>query len=131
MAREAAGALATGGEARAVWLVPIAWRLAFPGDASAGLSREIGRIERGLGLPQAQGPLGERFAALMGRLLARQCERLGLGTPQPGRVRVGREYFAAQAGGRPEHPAAPPPRHRQVGARIRGGPLPPPEATPA
>src|SRR5260221_11443033 len=106
MAREAAGALATGGEARAVWLVPIAWGLAFPGDASAGLSREIGRIERGLGLPQAQGPLGERFAALMGRLLARQCERLGLGTPQPGPVPMGREDFARQAGGLTDLPPA-------------------------
>src|SRR5260221_1653240 len=111
MAREAAGALATGGEARAVWLVPIAWGLAFPGDASAGLSREIGRIERGLGLPQAQGPLGERFAALMSRLLARQCERLHLGTPQPGRVRVGREYFAAQAGALAQPPASLPARY--------------------
>src|SRR5260221_13382251 len=119
MAREAAGALATGGEARAVWLVPIAWGLAFPGDASAGLSREIGRIERGLGLPQAQGPLGERFAALMSRLLARQCERLHLGTPQPGRVRVGREYFAAQAGAPSEIRPSPAARYRELATAIR------------
>jgi hypothetical protein len=97
MAREAAAALAARGESRAVWLVPIAWRLAFVGDASAGLAREIGRIERGLGLPRSPGSLGARFAALMRRLLSRQCERLGLAPPRLGPTAVGAGYFAAQA----------------------------------
>jgi hypothetical protein len=97
MAWDAATTLRERGEARGVWLVPVAWRLAFAGDASRGLAREVAWIERGLHLPPGEGPLGGRFAALMCRLLARQCERLGLAVPRLDAVHAGRDYFAAQA----------------------------------
>lgn len=98
MAWEAATALRERGDSRPVWLVPIAWRLAFVGDAAHGLAREISRIERGLALPASAGPLSERFAALMCRLLERQCERLGLAAVRLPATAAGRGYFAAQAG---------------------------------
>ena len=97
MAWETAKSLRERGDARPVWLVPIAWRLAFVGDARRGLARELTLIERGLQLPPSEGPLGGRFAALMGRLLAHQCTRLGLAAPPLDAGRPGRDYFAAQA----------------------------------
>ena len=97
MAWDAAAQLRAQGDARPIWLVPIAWRLAFVGDASRGLAHEISRIERGLRLPQSQGALTARFAALMCRLLVRQCERLELAPPRFPATDEGRGYFAAQA----------------------------------
>ena len=80
---------------RPVWLVPVAWRFAFRGDARRALGRDMSRLERGLSLPRGdrlEPP--ERFAALIRHLLARQCERLGLGTPLAGEHD---DYFAAQS----------------------------------
>lgn len=95
MAWEAAAELRARGESRPVWLVPVVWQLTFTADARAGLTREIALIERGLGLPPGRGELSARFAGLLGGLLERQCERLGL---QPPASRAGdRGYFAAQA----------------------------------
>jgi hypothetical protein len=85
-------ARAAGGE-RPVWLVPVAWRFAFRGDARRALARDMARLERGLALPRGDRlDPPERFAALMRRLLTHQCERLGLEAPDE------REsYFSAQA----------------------------------
>jgi hypothetical protein len=95
MAWEAATRLRASGDDRPVWLVPVAWRFTFLGDARRGLARELGVLERGLSLPRGDRlAVPERFAALMRRLLARQCERLGLGPP---RVGDRDDYFAAQA----------------------------------
>ena len=95
MAWEAATRVRASGEQRPVWLVPVAWRFAFLGDAQRGLARDMMRIERGLSLPRGdQLETPERFAALMRHLLARQCERLELG------VSAAVEpdgYFAAQS----------------------------------
>jgi hypothetical protein len=87
MASEAAAR----GRGRKVRLVPIAWRYVFTGDARRGLASDMARIERGLSLPDGRRlELPERFAALLGNVLARQCERLGLAAPAHG-------YFASQA----------------------------------
>jgi hypothetical protein len=78
------------------WVVPIVWRLRFRGDASAGLGREMGVIERALDLGSGDGlPPGERFAVLAGRLLERR--RAVLDLPGAGTSVAGAGYFAAQA----------------------------------
>jgi hypothetical protein len=93
MAWDAAVRTRAAGAERKVWLVPIAWRFAFRGDASDGLTSDMARIERGLSLPRGDRlVLPERFAALMRHLLARQCGRLGLAAPGERE-----DYFAAQA----------------------------------
>ena len=95
MAWEAAGRVRAAGETRPVFLVPVVWRLAFHGDARPGLTRDIAKLERGLGLPAGGGrDLEARFASLMRHLLTRQCERLGLAAP---RLDAPGGYFAAQA----------------------------------
>ena len=95
MAWETATRLRARGEARAVWLVPLAWRLSFTGDVRRGLARDLSALERGLSLPRGDRlAVHERFPALMRHLLSRQCERLGLSTP---RVGGAGDYFEAQA----------------------------------
>ena len=95
MARDAAARLRSARDGRPVWLVPVVWRMVFLGDARRGLARDLGVIERGVGLASGRRlPVPERFATLMRRLLALQCERLGLGVPAPG---PDVDYFAAQA----------------------------------
>lgn len=96
MAWAAAEAGIAAGDAREVWLVPLVWRLRFMRDARAGLAREITRIERGLALPVSRGELSERSGALMGKLLVRQCDVLGLASPEPLLARGTAHYFAAQ-----------------------------------
>jgi len=95
MAWETAGRLAEANDPRPVYLVPVVWSIRFTGDARRGLSRDMRRVELGLGLPRGDrlAPR-ERFAALMRNLLVRQCERLGLARPDFQR-RGG--YFAAQS----------------------------------
>jgi len=95
MAWDAATRARAAGEARPVWLVPIAWRYAFRGDARRGLARDMMRIERGLSLPLGDRlEVPERFAALMRHVLARQCERLELGVAGANEPE---DYFAAQS----------------------------------
>jgi hypothetical protein len=73
------------GGGRPVWLVPVAWRYEFVGDARRGLARDMARLERGLSLPDGRRlALPERFAALMRNVLAWQSECLGLGAPAGG-----------------------------------------------
>jgi hypothetical protein len=98
MAWAAATSFEAGADPRPVWLVPIAWRFAFVGDASHGLGREISHIERGLGLAPSRGPLSARFASLMCRVLERQCERLALAAPRFPATAAAGGYFSAQAG---------------------------------
>lgn len=97
MAWEAARELRERSAPRPVFVVPVVWRLRFLADPAAGLLREIAHVERALGLAAARGPLEERFAALLGRLLARQCARLGLPAPGCDPAAPGRAYFGAQA----------------------------------
>jgi hypothetical protein len=80
-----------------VFIVPIVWRLHFVGDVSIGLAWEMGHIERTLELAAGKHlPIGERFAALHGNLLRRQCEVLGLPVPSTPRGGCGGGYFTAQ-----------------------------------
>lgn len=95
MAWDAAHRVRVSGATRPVWLVPIAWRFAFRGDARKGLASDMARIERGVSLPRGDRlELPERFAALMRHLLARQCERLALGVSGASEPDG---YFAAQS----------------------------------
>src|SRR5262249_17922332 len=72
------------------------WKLHFVADVRAGLHREMGRIERALGLPLGAGlDVGERFAALQRNLLLRQRERFGFAGVPPDLP--GGAYFDAQA----------------------------------
>lgn len=97
MALLAARTLADSHDRRPVFVVPVVWRLRFLGDASHGLAREMGLIERDLALPSgARHDVPQRFAALLGTLLVQRAERLELATvdfdpAQPA------GYFAAQA----------------------------------
>jgi hypothetical protein len=96
MAWETVAQVRAARESRPVYLVPVAWSLSFEGDARRGLARDMRWIERGLGLaPGDRLVTAERFAALMRRLLARQCERLGLSAA--GQAAGSGGYFAAQA----------------------------------
>jgi len=81
---------------RPVFVVPVVWKLHFTRDVGAGLDREMGGIERALGLPHGAGlEVGRRLASLLRNLLLRQSERLGsgghVGDPE------GAGYFDAQA----------------------------------
>ncbi len=97
MAWEAAARLAERGDPRPVYVVPLVWRLRFLADPRPGLAREMAHVERALGLPPGPRGVEERFGALMGRLLARQCERLGLPAPAFDPAAPGAAYFGAQA----------------------------------
>ena len=84
------------GGTRPVFVVPVVWKLHFTRDVGAGLDREMGGIERALGLPHGAGlEVGRRLASLLRNLLLRQSERLGsgghVGDPE------GAGYFDAQA----------------------------------
>jgi hypothetical protein len=80
-----------------VFIVPIAWRLHFTRDVSAGLAREMAHIERALELaPGGHLTVGERFAALQEGLLRRQRWALGLPGPAAARGLGDAGYFAAQ-----------------------------------
>ena len=95
MAWETAGRLRAAGESRPVFLVPVAWRLSFLGDARRGMARDMARLEQGLGLPSGRSlAFEERFAALLRNLLSHQCERLGLSAP---RLDAPGGYFPAQS----------------------------------
>jgi hypothetical protein len=84
----------TAGSGRPVLVVPVVWRLRFTGDVSPRLHREMGMMERALGLPPGAGlPLGQRFAALQAGLLASRCAALGLPAPPDA---SGHRYFEAQ-----------------------------------
>ena len=97
MAWEAASRLRDAGDPRPVYLVAVAWRLEFTGDARRGLARDMERLERGLGLPRGDSlAVPERFAGLMRHLLARQCSRLSLAPPRFDAA-PGGGYFDAQA----------------------------------
>lgn len=97
MAWEAARTLRGRGEPRPVYLVPLVWRLRFVADPARGLHREMALIERELGLGAGGGAVEARFAALLGKLLARQCGRLGLPAPAIDPGAPGAAYFPAQA----------------------------------
>jgi hypothetical protein len=80
-----------------VFIVPIVWRLHFVSDVSRGLAREMAHIERALELAPGEAmQVGERFAALQGNLLRRQCETLGLPAPTALAGLSSAGYFAAQ-----------------------------------
>ncbi len=95
MAWTAAEQVRERGGARRVFVVPLLWKLHFTGDAAAGLAREMGAIERALGLPHGAGPVERRFAALLASLLVQRCVRLGVRAPELD-PRGGPGYFAAQ-----------------------------------
>ena len=77
-----------------VFVVPLVWRLCFTGDVSRALDREMGHVERAVGLPPGDGlPPAERFAALQANLLLRRATALGLPTPPDPQ---GPGYFPAQ-----------------------------------
>lgn len=97
MAFDAAKALAATGDPREVFVVPLVWRLRFTADPLPGLARELAAIERALALPEGPRAVPERFAALLGRLLVRQCERLALPVPAIDPAAPGPAYFGAQA----------------------------------
>ena len=82
---------------RPAFAVPVIWKLRFTGDAGPALVREIAYIERELTLPASRGSLEQRFAALHGTLLARQCERFALPAPACDPLAPGRAYLPAQA----------------------------------
>jgi polyhydroxyalkanoate synthesis regulator phasin len=70
------------GENRPVYIAPLVWKLQFDGDASRGLQREMGKVERELGLPQnPKKSVIERFYALQENLLKKQAESFGYTPP--------------------------------------------------
>jgi hypothetical protein len=83
------------GAERPVYIVPIVWRLAYPGDITDALHREMHRIERYLGLPHSgDSGVRERFGLLQEGILARQMRAFGF---DPGWV-DGLDFFARQDG---------------------------------
>lgn len=83
---------------RPVFVVPMAWRLAFTGDASRGLVREMDLIERECGVPRgrASNP-AERFATMLGALLIERARALCLGRPDVSDAASPAGYFDAHA----------------------------------
>ena len=91
MACEAARRAGPGG--KAVYIVPIVWRIAYVDDISEALHAEMGHIERYLGLPESELlNVTERFRTLQESILLRQMHVFGF---QPGWV-AGLDFFARQ-----------------------------------
>ena len=78
MATETARRLADRGSNRAVYIVPIVWKLRYVGDVSAAMHRDMTRIEVALGLPLGDSTnVALRFQRLQDNILALQAERFG------------------------------------------------------
>jgi hypothetical protein len=91
MACEAAKRAGPGG--RPVYIVPIVWRLRYVDDVGEAMHREMGLVERYLGLPESDSPnVSERFRALQESILSRQMHAFGF---EPGWV-SGLDFFARQ-----------------------------------
>jgi hypothetical protein len=93
MAWDAAALAGGAGSARPVWLVPLAWKLHFTGDAAPGLRREMAHIGRALDVACGDDAVERCFAQLIGGVLRSQCARLGL---PPVSGEPGPRYFAEQ-----------------------------------
>ncbi|MEO5567394.1 MAG: hypothetical protein ABIR92_02815, partial [Gemmatimonadaceae bacterium] len=82
-----------GAEGKQVYIVPIVWRIRYIRDVSEAMHREMGLIERYLGVPESGSPdLKERFRALQENILLRQMHVFGFA---PGWV-DGLDFFARQ-----------------------------------
>jgi hypothetical protein len=93
MALEAARRSASRGGGRPVFVVPIVWRVRYTCDVSAGLHRDMGVIERALGLPSAgRASVAERFRALQEHVLDVRMARFGFDA----RTVAGLDFFARQ-----------------------------------
>jgi len=78
LATETARRLAERGSNRAVYIVPIVWKLRYVGDVSSAMHRDMDRIEAALGLPQGNAKnVASRFWMLQKNILAVQAERFG------------------------------------------------------
>jgi hypothetical protein len=96
MAWDACRRVREAGVEKPVYVVPIVWKLHFDRNVARGLEREIGHIERRLGLPVGSGRLEQRFAALQRGLLIRQSQKLELSSAGRTPDIAGTGYFAAQ-----------------------------------
>lgn len=98
MALQLAGLLDDARDPRPVFVVPMAWRLVFAVDATAGLIDEMRHIESECGLRSwpTRDP-GPRLARLLSSLLIARTHRLGLTRPALDPEGDGRDYFRAQA----------------------------------
>ena len=78
---------------RPVYVVPIVWQVTYTADISEALHREMGLVERYLGLPE-RGSVNvtERFRALQENILLRQMHVFGF---EPNWV-AGLDFFARQ-----------------------------------
>ncbi len=96
MAWECAERLAASGDPRRTYVVPLVWMLHFERDASAGLHREMAKVERELALPAGRDrdPVGTRFGKLMTEALRARAAALGLPAPE---IAAPSDYFPAQA----------------------------------
>ncbi len=96
MALAAARKIADSRAERPVFIVPVVWRLAFTGDVTSGLTRELALIERELQLDSGAGRrMPERFAALLGNLLLARATQLRIARPSFDPAHPA-GYFAAQ-----------------------------------
>lgn len=88
-----AAARRAGVEGKQVYIVPIVWRMRYVTDIDEAMHREMGLIERYLGVPESGSPnLTERFRALQENILLRQMHVFGF---EPGWVE-GLDFFARQ-----------------------------------
>ena len=63
---------------KATYIAPVVWKFRFTDDVSAGLLREMGIVEKALGLPSGEGQgVAARFAALQEGILAGQMRKFG------------------------------------------------------
>lgn len=82
-----------GPDGKPVYIVPIVWRLRYVTDVDQAMHREMGLIERYLGVVESGSPnLSERFRALQENILLRQMHVFGF---EPGWVN-GLDFFARQ-----------------------------------
>lgn len=82
---------------RPVYVVPLAWRLAFTADVSAPLLAEMQYIERAAGLVESPSRhVGERLSHVLAALLVTRAYELRLRRPDISLAQPGPDYFAAQ-----------------------------------
>ena len=84
MSLEAARRLKEQGSDRAVYVLPLVWKVFYDQDISAALNKELARLEARLNLPNSAGAsAGERYRKLQQNLLWQQMDRFGYSADYP------------------------------------------------
>jgi hypothetical protein len=98
MAFDAASQTAESLRPKQVYIVPVVWKMQFTGDVSPSLHREMGYVEKRLGLPDASAqPIEKRVFAAQSEMLARAERTWGRDSSNEGLSYAARHSFLMEA----------------------------------